>query len=304
MHFELSDLRVFVHVAEAPSLTQGARRAHLSPPAVSARIKSMEAQLGTRLLYRDNRGVVITPAGETVLKHARLILRQVEFAKEEFAEFDGGTRGHIRIFANTTAATVSLPELLPDFLSDYPAVTIDLQERQSSDIIRGVRDGAADFGVTAEAPELPDVEVIHYNTIRLVLAVPQGHPLASECAISFVRALEFPHITLPVGSTLCTLLEEQAGKLGHVLPLRLQVSSYEAICRMVAANAGVAVLPESATQLRELAPRLVAIPLDEPWAIRRRSILVRELEVMPGYMKELIARIRGYPPHGQAENAR
>src|SRR5690606_3408936 len=127
----------------------------------------MEAQLGTRLLYRDNRGVVITPAGETVLKHARLILRQVEFAKEEFAEFDGGTRGHIRIFANTTAATVSLPELLPDFLSDYPAVTIDLQERQSSDIIRGVRDGAADFGVTAEAPELPDVEVIHYNTIRL-----------------------------------------------------------------------------------------------------------------------------------------
>jgi DNA-binding transcriptional LysR family regulator len=279
MHFDLSDLRIFVHVAEAPSLTQGARRAHLSPAAVSARIKAMEAQLGSRLLYRDNRGVMLTPAGHTVLKHARLIMRQVEFAKDEFARFEGGIRGHLRIFANTTAATVFLPKLLPAFLSDFPEITIDLQERLSRDIIRGVVDGSADMGLIAGAVEVADLEVIHYNTIRLMLAVPRDHAAAHYPSISFARALEFPHISLHAGSTLHDLLEEQA-------------ASYEAICRMIAAGVGVAILPETATQLRDLAPHLTAIPLDEPWAVRPRCILVRELDAMPGYARELVERIR------------
>src|SRR5690606_8924345 len=111
-------------------------------------------------------------------------------------------------------------------------------------------------------------------------------------SISFARALEFPHISLHAGSTLHDLLEEQAARLGRVLRTRIQVSSYEAICRMIAAGVGVAILPETATRLRDLAPHLTAIPLDEPWAVRPRCILVRELDAMPGYARELVERIR------------
>lgn len=117
MHFDLADLRLFIHIGESPSLTQGARRAHLSPAAASARIKALEAQLDTRLLYRDSRGVELTPAGHTLLTHARLVMRQVDYLKAEFTQLGGDSAGHIRIFANTTAVTEFLPEVLAGFLA-------------------------------------------------------------------------------------------------------------------------------------------------------------------------------------------
>lgn len=120
MHFDLADLRLFIHIAESPSLTQGAKRAFLSPAAASARIKALESQLETRLLYRDSRGVEVTPAGERLLQHARLIMRQVDYLKSEFTQYGGDSTGHMRIFANTTAVTEFLPEILAGFLSKRP----------------------------------------------------------------------------------------------------------------------------------------------------------------------------------------
>ena len=113
MHFDLADLRLFIHIAESPSLTQGARRAFLSPAAASARVKALEGQLGSRLLYRDSRGVELTPAGQRLLQHARLIMRQVEYLKSEFTEYGSDAAGHIRIFANTTAVTEFLRKSSP-----------------------------------------------------------------------------------------------------------------------------------------------------------------------------------------------
>ena len=149
MHFDLADLRLFIHIAESPSLTQGARRAHLSPATASARIKALESQLDSRLLYRDSRGVELTPAGHTLLQHARLIMRQVDYLKSEFTEYGTDSAGHIRIFANTTAVTEFLPEVLAGFLAERPGVTVDLQERLSRDIVRGVLDGSTDIGIIA-----------------------------------------------------------------------------------------------------------------------------------------------------------
>ena len=131
MHFDLSDLRLFIHIAESPSLTQGARKAFISPAAASVRIKSLESETGTRLLYRDSRGVELTPAGQLFLQHARLIMRQVEYMRNEFTEYGTDAAGHIRIFANTTAVTEFLPEVLAGFLAQRPGVTVDLQEKLS-----------------------------------------------------------------------------------------------------------------------------------------------------------------------------
>ncbi len=121
MHFDLSDIRAFIHVAESSSITQGARRANLSTAATSARIKGLEGELGAKLFYRDSRGATLTPAGEKLLKHARVIMRQVDHVKSEFAEYGSGLFGHIRIFANTTAVTEYLPEILARFLAERSA---------------------------------------------------------------------------------------------------------------------------------------------------------------------------------------
>ncbi|MBH3337891.1 MULTISPECIES: LysR substrate-binding domain-containing protein [Pseudomonadaceae] len=291
MHFDLPDLRLFIHIAESPSLTQGARKAFLSPAAASARIKALESQLGSRLLYRDSRGVELTPAGQRLLQHARLIMRQVDYLKSEFTEYGTDAAGHIRIFANTTAVTEFLPEVLAGFLAERPGVTVDLQERLSRDIVRGVLDGAADLGIIAGPVQAPGLQVLHFSTDRLVLAVPLGHALAQRQSVSFNDTLAYQHIGLHEGSTLLSFLREQVEKLGGSLALRIQVSSFEAICRMIEGGVGIGIIPESAARRHSRTMQLAILQLDEAWAVRERSMLVRELDALPGSVRALIDRL-------------
>ncbi len=291
MHFDLADLRLFIHIAESPSLTQGARRAHLSPAAASARIKALESQLDSRLLYRDSRGVELTPAGEKLLQHARLIMRQVDYLKSEFTEYGTDSAGHIRIFANTTAVTEFLPEVLAGFLAQRPGVTVDLQERLSRDIVRGVLDGSTDIGIIAGPVQAEGLQVLHFSTDRLLLGVPVGHPLAGESRITLRQTLAYQHIGLHEGSTLLTFLRDRVEKLGSQLSLRIQVSSFEAVCRMIEAGVGIGIIPESAARRHSRTMQLALVELDEPWAVRERSILVRELDALPGSVRALIATL-------------
>ncbi len=291
MHFDLADLRLFIHIAESPSLTQGARRAHLSPAAASARIKALESQLDSRLLYRDSRGVELTPAGHKLLQHARLIMRQVDYLKSEFTEYGTDSAGHIRIFANTTAVTEFLPEVLAGFLAERPGVTVDLQERLSRDIVRGVLDGSTDMGIIAGPVQAEGLQVLHFSTDRLLLAVPVGHPLARERQVTLRQTLAYQHIGLHEGSTLLTFLRDQIEKLGGQLSLRIQVSSFEAVCRMIEAGVGIGIIPESAARRHSRTMQLALVELDEPWAVRERSILVRELDALPGSVRALIATL-------------
>ncbi|MCG6542403.1 LysR family transcriptional regulator [Pseudomonas sp. KSR10] len=291
MHFDLADLRLFIHIAESPSLTQGARRAHLSPAAASARIKALEGQLESRLLYRDSRGVELTPAGHKLLQHARLIMRQVEYLKSEFTEYSTDSTGHIRIFANTTAVTEFLPEILAGFLSQRPGVTVDLQERLSRDIVRGVLDGSTDMGIIAGPVQAEGLQILHFSTDRLLLAVPLGHPLAVEKRVTLRQTLSYQHIGLHEGSTLLAFLRDQVEKLGGTLSLRIQLSSFEAVCRMIEAGVGVGIIPESSARRHSRTMQLALIELDEPWAIRERSILVRDLDALPGSVRALIATL-------------
>lgn len=300
MHFELTDVRVFIHVAESQSVTQGAHHAHLSPAATSARIKALESQLGVKLLYRDSRGVTLTPAGTRFLKHARSIMRQIEEVKSDFAEYGSGVSGHIRIFANTTSLTEFLPEVLAQFLAEHASVTVDLRERLSRDIVRGVLDGSADLGLIAGPVEAEGLEVIHYSTDRLLLALPVGHPLARKPHTTLRQTLDYPHIGFHEGSTLFNFVTTQVERMGGTLPIRIQVSSYEALCRMIEAGVGVGVIPESAAKRHSLTMRLVTVALKEPWATRERSLLVRQGEAMPACVSELVKKIRESHPNSRA----
>ncbi|WP_263139862.1 LysR substrate-binding domain-containing protein [Pseudomonas sp. RIT-PI-AD] len=291
MHLDLTDLRLFIHIAEAPSLTQGAKRAFMSAAAASVRIKAMESQLNTLLLYRDSRGVELTDAGQRLLKHARLIMRQVGYLKTEFDDYGADASGHIRIFANTTAVTEFLPEILAGFLARSPGVTVDLQERMSRDIVRGVLEGSTDLGVIAGPVTATGLQVIHFSTDKLVLVVPKGHPLDSSAPTRLVEALEYQHVGLHAGSTLQEFMTEQAERLGRHLTWRIQVASFESICRMVEAGVGIGVIPESAALRHIKTMDLSIVPLDEPWSVRERSILVRELQALPGCIRALVSLI-------------
>jgi len=285
MNIELVDLRLFVYIAECENLTRGAEKAFLSPPAASARIKSLEHEAGRQLFLRSNKGVTLTDAGEVFLRQARLVLRQVDFLHAEMINPDSG---HIRISANTTALTEFLPEILARFLTDWPGVTVDLQERLTRDIIRSVSDGTSDLGIISGDPKTDNLQVIPFSTDKLVLATAANHPLSKSKDLMFADTLAFEHISLHDGSTLLDFLRQQFRRSGYDKHLRLQVRSFEAMCRLIEAGVGIGVVPESAANRHMATMDISLLNLCDSWAIRTRSVLVRDRETLPRTVSTLI----------------
>ena len=294
MHFDLTDLRLFVLTAEEGNITRASARQHMSLAAASARIKALEQQSGLPLLYREARGVRLTPPGEAFLHHAREVLRQAEQLRRDLHDYGGGLRGHVRVFANTTAVTDFLPEILPGFLAQNPRVNVDLQEKPNAEIARGVLDGRADLGIVAGAVDTLGLHAIHLSTDRLVLVVARGHRFARRKRIAFSEILQEDVVGMHHGSTLQSFLEQQADKLGQPMRLRIQLASFDAMCRMVGAGVGVGIVPESAAR-RNLQPMMLAqVELTDKWRVRERYILVRDRAALPEYAQSLIDHLRGH----------
>lgn len=287
MHFDVADLKLFVHIAELGHLTKGAKSAALSPSAASARLKSLEGQLGSRLFYRESRGLALTPAGELLLRHARVILRQFEHVKSDFSIHSTDTAGHIRIFANTTAITEVLPQVLARFMGERPEVTVDLQERTTREVVRGILDAAADIGIVAGPIGSPGLESRCFSTDRLVLVTPASHPLNRWRSIAFEQSLQYPHVGLR-GSTLHGFLTEMVDSLDRKLTLRIAMSSFESMCMIIQAGVGVGILPETAARRHAKGMRLNIVQLSDAWAVRERRVLYRELAALPACARVFI----------------
>jgi DNA-binding transcriptional LysR family regulator len=288
LHFELVDLRLLVSIAEANSLTHGAERAHLSLPAVSKRIKHLEESLGTALFYRTSQGVTLTPPGQAFVHHAQLVLLQLERLYCDLREYVQGVKGHVRVLANTTAITEFLPPILRTYLVTHPDVSVDLKERLSVEIVRAISDGTADIGIVAGNVRTEDLQVLSYWQDRLVLATAHEHPLAQKKSIRFSETLEFDYIGLYEASALHSFLKQAADNLKKSLKLRIQVTNFEAVCRMVEANVGISVLPESAARRHAKSLAIQLIHLTDKWAVRNLRICVRDLKQLPVFARELI----------------
>ncbi len=286
--FDLVDLRLMVRIAEADSLTRGAEAACLSAPAASTRIKALEESLGVRLLHRHPQGVTLTPAGQAFVHHARLVLGQLEHLRADLREYARGIRGHLRVHANTTALGEFLPPVLRRYLLDHPDVSVDLQERLSHDIVRAVSEGQADLGIVAGLVRTENLQTLPYRHDRLVLVLPRGHALAGLSAIAFADTLDCDHIGLAESSAIRAFLQQICAGLGRPMKQRIQVSNFEAACRMVEAAVGVAVLPESAARRHAQTMAVAIVPLADPWAERALQIVVRSLQALPAYARELV----------------
>ena len=227
---DLRDLTLFSIIAETKNLTRAAERNHLSLPAVSARVKELESGAGVRLLYRTPRGVLLTPAGHSLLRHARTILGEMEQMKSELQRFGEGLQGSIRVFANTTAVTELMPGILASFLRAHPNVDVDLQERSTAEIIRGVLDGTTELGVTSGPITVEGIELHTFSTDRLVLAIPPGHALEAEDKLGLSQIIGYDYIGMHQGSTLQSFVDQQMQNTRRRLHIRVQVSNFEAVC--------------------------------------------------------------------------
>ncbi len=144
---DLTSLQLFVAVCELGSIGRAAEREFIAASAVSKRLSDLETAVDTALLYRHSRGVTLTPAGESLLHHARTVLFGLERMQGELSEYADGVRGHVRMHANISAIFQFLPEDLGAFAREHSQIKIDLQEHLSSDVLHAVQEGAADLGI-------------------------------------------------------------------------------------------------------------------------------------------------------------
>src|ERR1700690_1729864 len=141
MRFDLVDLQLFIAVADSRSITAGALRVHLALASASARIKGLETALGAALLKRGRRGIELTAAGESLLGHARIVIHNVEAMRGELATYASGARASVHLLANTSGLSEHMPKALASFLREHPDISIDVEERESTDIVAAIARG-------------------------------------------------------------------------------------------------------------------------------------------------------------------
>lgn len=287
MHLDLTDLRLFAMIVDTGSITAGGERAGLALASASARVRGMEEQVGVPLLERRRRGVRPTPAGLALLHHARLMMRQVGQMRGELSEYAHGLKGHVRLLANTAAASEFLPELLADFLAGHPNIDIDLDERPSVSVAHDVGEGMADLGVAADHADFSGLECFPFRSDRLVLALPRDHPWAAREEMPFAESLGAEFIGLAGDSALHQHLISHAARAGGRMRVRTRAYGLDVVCRMVSLGAGIAVVPETAVRRWGGQLPLASVLLTDSWAERQLSVVARCLDALPPQARQL-----------------
>jgi DNA-binding transcriptional LysR family regulator len=291
MRFDLTSLRLFVAVGDELNITRAAERENIVLSAASKRIADLEASVGAALLLRHARGVTVTPAGQTFLHYARQVLQTLARMEGELSDFTAGVKGHVRMHAIASAISEFLPRELGSFLTRYPMVKIDLEEHVGPAIVRAVADRSADIGIITENTPAEGLERLPYHVDRLVLVVPDGHSLAGRSSIGLAEALGYDFVGPHPDSSLMAVIMRATMETGRPIKLRIQVRSFDGMCRMIEEDLGIGILPAMAIEHQLTSGRIRAVPLAEEWARRRLFLCVRELAALPVSARQLIQHL-------------
>lgn len=290
MRFDLTDLHLFLAVANAGSITRGAQDVGLSLAAASDRLREMELAGGVLLLERGRRGVRLTEAGETLSHHARQIIGHVSMMRADLGKFAKRLRATIRMAVNTAAMVDTLPQRLTPWLADHPQVDVDLQERQSREIARSVTAGFADIGILSDAASHELLLLKPFATSQLVVISASSHRLARESQVRFDSLTENDFIGLKDGA-LQGHIEAQAEKIGARLHYRISLRTYESICHAASAGLGIAIVPSTVAQLGKRSHPLSITPLADAWARRNLVVCIAKNADPPPLVRDLFEHL-------------
>ena len=289
MRFDLTDLRLFLHVVESGSITHGAEAANMALPSASARLRGMEETIGLPLLERGRRGVEPTPAGLTLAHHARLVLRQIEAMHGELGEFSTALRSQVTLLANTAAMTELLPARLAAYLAAHPGLDIDLKERRSSEIVKAMAAGAADLGIILDTADFGALQTRPFAVEELVLVTPKGDPLAGRRRIAFAEVSERDFVGLSPGNP----MQDYVCAHAQLLSFRVRLNSFDGLARLVEAGVGLAVMPDRAAQSCRRSMKIALVRLADAWASRRMVLCCRDFDALPSHARGLARHLAG-----------
>lgn len=289
---DLTTLQLFSSIYEEGTLTRAAQRESIAVSAASKRVADLEQSIGIALFNRRAKGMELTPAGETLLTHARRMLLSVEKLGAELAEHAHGVLGYVRMVASLSPIVQFLPEDLQTFLALHDRVKLDLEERPSASVVKGVEDNWADLGICSGDTDIRDLQSERYRSDRLVLMMRPDHPLAQRERVEFAETLEYDHVGLHSASSINARTVIAARQAGKPLKLRIHVPSFDALCRMAQVGIGIGVIPQGIYESLGRPLGLASVALDEEWAERELLIVVREVGTLSPATRALFDHLR------------
>ena len=253
---DLRQLRYFTEAAETGSMTAAAKRCRISQPSLSQQIMSLEEEIGEQLMERRPRGIELTAAGELLLRHAKRLLHEESVLREQLRARSELQLGKIHFGIIPTLAPYLLPRMFSTFQREYPSIEIEVIEDRTSALIQEIVAGRIEFAILSDVAEKDlnkyslQVETLFQEA--LLLAVPEGHPLAQQSEAPTAECLPADElIHLKDGHCLRDQVLQACGL--RQCDSRLQCDQLETAIAMVAANLGVAVVPQLAVAGRSAA---------------------------------------------------
>lgn len=290
---DLTSLRLFVAVCETRNIARAAKQQAIVGSAISKRLAALEDTVGTPLLVRRRHGVAPTPAGETLLEHARALLARAAQIERDMAGYAAGVRGHVRVLATQSAIAESLADDVAAFLKapGHQHIRIDMEEAVSTQVLRAVREGSASLGICWDAADLRGLHHWPWRGDRLAVVMPPGHALARRKRLALADTLPYEQVSLPPESAVQVMLQRAAALAGQPIRYRVVAATFDAALRVVRSRLAIAILPAELSAPYAEAFELRVTPLTDAWAQRRFAIACRDPEALTPAARLLVEHL-------------
>lgn len=241
---EIRQLRAFVAIAESGTFTAGALRVHVTQAAISMQIRQLETEIGAKVFVRAPRHVILTEAGEQLLRRARHILREHDAALDEIAELAGAERGRLRIgSASAMVLTEQLPSILKDLRKQHPAAEISVTSGTSEVLVDQILAGEVDVAFVSLPVDVRGIKTERLSDDQLVAIASPRHKLAKQRTISAYTLAGERLILGERGGNTRRLIDQFFAQAGVTLHVAMELSRQQAIKRMVEEDMGVGIVP-------------------------------------------------------------
>lgn len=298
------ELDIFCKVAKYGSMSRAAAELHLSQPAVSQRLRTLEEQYGLQLFRRTNRGVELTPAGEVLSRYAQRILQLERSLQEEMASLRAAEPKQIVVGATSAIGGYALPCTVYLFQQKYPDARIQLQIGKRCDVIQRLEDGLVDIALV-EGPDITapsqDWQVSVISEEELVLITPPGGPFAGKDAYTADDLTRLPLILREPGSGTRMAVEEgwkAAGRSATELNIAMELTSVDAIKTSVASGHGVALVSRWCVRAEARMGHLRIAPLEDIAFTSRWTLIVPKNGIKGAMERALLRTLRSPAERG------
>src|SRR5207248_9272843 len=272
---DFDQLETFIEVARLSSFSRAAEKRFRTQPAISSQIRSLEEEIGAKLLDRSGGKVSLTASGKLFLKYAEDTLDARKAVTTAIAETERVPRGEIVVGANEGTCLHILPEVFAHFKEQYPDVAVNIKRADYAKVLESVIDNSVDFGVVSMPITDNRLTAVLIHRDELVLIVPPRHPLAKLKSASAVDIAQYPLVMPKVGHT-----RDALDELFHEHKLKpryaMELDSSELLKRFVAADVGIGFIASSNVLEDVQAKVLCAIPLADIRLRRDLALVFRK----------------------------